>query len=174
MRYLGTCLAAAVLLTTPGSGWGNDPDGKAAFERLKQLAGQWTATAGDGKGAATSFELIGGGSTILEKYSDPKMGAGNEMVTMYHLDGARLLLTHYCMAKNQPRMQLAFFDPATGELRFEFLDATNLASPGAGHMHSARYTLENADRFTTVWDFVKDGKVAYSETQQFTRSSGEN
>ena len=51
-----------------------------------------------------------------------------------------------------------------------FLDATNLASPGAGHMHGARYTLENPDRFTTVWDFVKDGKVAYSETQHFTRS----
>jgi hypothetical protein len=79
------------------------------------------------------------------------MGAGNEMVSMYHLDGARLLLTHYCMAKNQPRMQLALCGPATGELRFEFLDAKNLA------LHAG-------------WDFVKDGKVAYSETQQFTRS----
>jgi hypothetical protein len=170
MRHLVKCLAAVVLLTTPGSVWGNGPDARAAFERLKQLAGAWLATAGDGKGAATSFEIIGGGSTIVEKYRDPRMGPGNEMVTMYHLDGARLLLTHYCMAKNQPRMQLTFFDPATGELRFEFLDATNLASPGAGHMHSARYTLENPDRFTTVWDFVKDGKVAYSETQHFTRS----
>ena len=101
MRHLVNCLAAVVLLTTADSAWGNGPDARAAFERLKQLA---------------------------------------------------------------------FFDAATGDLRFDFLDATNLASPGAGHMHSARYTLENPDRFTTVWDFVKDGKVAYSETQQFTRS----
>jgi hypothetical protein len=170
MRHLVKCVAAVVLLTTPGSAWGNGPDARAAFERLKQLAGAWEATAGDGKGAATSFEIVGGGATVLEKYRDPRMGPGNEMVTMYHLDGTRLLLTHYCVAKNQPRMQLAFYDPAAGELRFEFLDATNLASPGAGHMHSARYTLESADRFTTMWDFVKDGKVAYTETQQFTRS----
>ncbi|MGH9311700.1 MAG: hypothetical protein ACRD09_15205 [Vicinamibacterales bacterium] len=159
-------LAALVSATVPASV--DDPNAAAAFERLKQLAGNWQSTAGDGKGAVTRFEIIGNGSAILEKYRDQKLGAGNEMVTMYHLDGARLLLTHYCMAKNQPRMQLASYDPASGELTFEFLDATNLPA-GAGHMHRARYALEGPDRFTTVWDFVQGGKTTFSEKQQFSK-----
>jgi len=27
------------------------------------------------------------------------------MVTMYHLDKGRVMMTHYCSAQNQPRMQ---------------------------------------------------------------------
>jgi hypothetical protein len=92
------------------------------------------------------------------------------MVTLYHLDGDRLLLTHYCMAKNQPRMRLASFDPLRGELRFEFLDATNLPTPAAGHMHRARYTVEGPDRFTTAWDFVEKGKTTFNEVFTFTRA----
>jgi hypothetical protein len=161
-------LAVALVCAIGVPPFADGPDAAAAFDRLKQLAGTWEATGGSGKGAVTSFEVVGGGSAILEKYRDPKMGAGNEMVTMYHLDGSRLLLTHYCMAKNQPRMQLETYDPATGELKFEFLDATNLP-PGGGHMHRARYTLDGPDRFTTAWDFVKEGKTTFTEIQRFSR-----
>ena len=144
------------------------PDARAAFERLKQLAGTWQSTA-PGKPATTRFEVIAGGSAILEKYSDPNMADGHEMVTLYHLDGDRLLLTHYCMAKNQPRLRLTAYDPATGDLRFEFLDATNLPSADAGHMHRARYTVQSADRFTTQWDFVENGKTTFNEAFTFGR-----
>lgn len=166
------CVWVCVLAAGSGSaGADGHPDAKAAFERLKQLAGAWESQpAAGGRSPATShFELIGGGSAILEKYSDPNMGPGNEMVSLYHLDGDRLLLTHYCIAKNQPRMQLVAFDAAAGELRFEFLDATNLPSADAGHMHRARYTLDGPNRFTTVWDFVAAGKVTFNEEQRFTR-----
>jgi hypothetical protein len=163
MKHVALALAAVVWLTG-----GGNPDAAAAFDRLKQLAGDWQATAGDGKGARTRFEVIARGSAIVETYSDPKMGAGGEMVTVYHLDGPRLVLSHYCIAKNQPRMQLASYNPASGEMTFEFLDATNLPS-GAGHMHRAQYTIEGPNRFTTIWDFVKDGKTAFTEKQQFTK-----
>jgi hypothetical protein len=160
----------AVLLLASPAGAGGRPDARAAFDRLKRLAGTWEAQDGSGKQPAVSrFEIVGGGSAILEKYSDPNLGAGNEMVTLYHLDGDRLLLTHYCMAKNQPRMQLVAFDPVTNELHFEFLDATNLPSPDVGHMHRARYSLQEADRFTTVWDFVAGGRTTFNEEQRFTR-----
>jgi len=163
MKHLALALAAMVWLKGDGN-----PDAAAAFERLKQLAGTWQATAGDGKGAVTRFEIVANGSALLEKYSDPKMGAGGEMVTLYHLDGSRLVLSHYCIAKNQPRMQLASYNPASGEMTFEFLDATNL-SAGSGHMHRAQYTLESQGRFTTVWDFVKQGKTVFVEKQQFSK-----
>lgn len=172
MTRLVSALIAVSLTTTPAlvgrHADGDGPDAAAAFERLKQLAGNWQATAGDGKGAVTRFEVIANGSALLEKYSDPKMGAGGEMATLYHLDGSRLVLSHYCIAKNQPRMQLASYNPASGEMTFEFLDATNLPT-GAGHMHRAQYTLESQDRFTTVWDFVKQGKTVFVEKQRFSK-----
>ena len=36
-------------------------------------------------------------------------------------------------------MEAKEFDPETGELRFEFLDITNLSSPGAPHMHDVKF-----------------------------------
>ena len=56
-------------------------------------------------------------------------GAGRPtMLTLYHRDGNRLVLTHYCMAGNQPRMQAKPFDAGANELAFEFLDATDLTT----------------------------------------------
>jgi hypothetical protein len=83
------CLLAGV--TNPVMADGR-PDAKAAFERLKQLAGAWETQpkASARHPAVSRFELIGGGSAILEKYTDPGLGAGNEMVTLYHPDGDRL------------------------------------------------------------------------------------
>src|SRR4051794_29447205 len=71
--------------------------GAAAFERLRTLVGQWQ---GEGEGdERLTYELVAGGTALLERET-----AANrpEMLTVYHLDGNRLLLTHYCMAGNQP------------------------------------------------------------------------
>ena len=60
-------------------------------------------------------------------YARLKTLAGSWVLTVFHLDGDRLILTHYCMAGNQPRMQATSYDAKKGEIRFQFLDATNLA-----------------------------------------------
>ena len=147
------------------------PDGALAFERLKGLVGVWEVTAPAGKKATVRYELTAGGSALFEHYSDSSMGSGNEMITMYHVDSGRLLLTHYCMAGNQPRMQLKRFDPAKGELDFDFLDATGLPDENAGHMHRAQFRLVNENRFTSRWEFVENGKPTFDELQELTRVS---
>lgn len=147
------------------------PDTKsaAAFEKLKGLAGTWQAVATDGTKTRTTSELVASGSTLLERYVDESMPSGSEMITLYHLDGGRLVLTHYCMAGNQPRMEAASFDAASGELQFEFLDATNLKTPADGHMHRARFRFESPEQFTTEWEFFEDGKPAFSEVVRMAR-----
>ena len=57
-----------------------------------------------------------------------------DMITMFNLDGDRLLMTHYCACGNQPRM-VASASPDGKTITFDFLDATNLATPDAGHMN---------------------------------------
>jgi hypothetical protein len=137
----------------------------AAFARLKTLAGEWEADTRMGK-AHVSYEVIAGGTALVERETAEKMPA---MLTVYHLDGDRLLLTHYCMAGNQPRMQARSFNPESGELEFQFLDATNLTAAGGGHMHDARFHLIDNNHFSSEWDFYENGQRKFAETAQYTR-----
>ena len=91
------------------------------------------------------------------------------MVTLYYVDGGRLLLTHYCMIGNQPRMQAKALNPDTGELDFQFLDATNLPNPGAGHMHNAKLRIVDNSHVVSEWQFYENGQPKFKETAQYTR-----
>lgn len=136
----------------------------AAFTRLKTLVGEWEADTQMGK-VHLSYELIAGGTALVEKETGEKMPA---MLTVFNLDGDRLLLTHYCMAGNQPRMQASAFNADSGELEFQFLDATNLTA-GAGHMHNVRFRFVDHDHLATEWDFFENGRKKFGETAQYTR-----
>jgi hypothetical protein len=140
-------------------------DTAAAFERLKTLVGEWESTAG-GEHAQLSYELVAGGTALLERETGANRPA---MLTLYHRDGDRLLLTHYCMAGNQPRMQARSYDARTGELAFEFVDGTNLASPAAGHMHSAAIRFVDSTHIETVWQFYENSKARMTERATYTR-----
>jgi hypothetical protein len=140
-------------------------DSAAAFSGLKALAGEWEATTPTGK-VHVSYEVIAGGTAVVERDRSENMP---EMLTVYHMDGKRLLLTHYCMAGNQPRMEAQAFDPASGEIRFRFLDATNLASPGAGHMRNATIRLTDPQHFSSNWEFFENGKLRTTEKFDYTR-----
>lgn len=144
-------------------------DGPAAFERLKSLQGTWQTAGPDGKQAVTEFELTANGTVLLERYRNPAMPDGGRMVTAYHLDGGDLVLTHYCIAKNQPTLRVERYDASAGELQFEFVRASNLSSPAAGHMRRAKYRLQDRDHFTTEWEFFEGGKKTMSEVEHFGR-----
>jgi hypothetical protein len=144
-------------------------DAPGAFERLKALEGTWHATGTDGKTATTVFELAANGTVLLERYANPALPGGGRMVTAFYLDGSSLVLTHYCIARNQPTLKADRFDASTGEIQFEFVRASNLSNESAGHMRRAFYRLEDATHFTTSWEFFENGKKKMTETERFTR-----
>jgi hypothetical protein len=159
-------LAATVSAAVAGRAAGNtEVDAGTAFSRLKGLVGEWDVKSSQGK-AHSRFELIAGGSVLLEHFAEP---GGQEMLTAYHLDGNRLVLTHYCMAGNQPQMVAEKFDATSGELDFAFSGGSNIA-PGAGHMHDVAFHLASNDRFEAKWDFFEAGKVKFSEQIHYTRA----
>jgi hypothetical protein len=139
-------------------------DAGAAFSRLKGLVGEWNIESARGKGQS-QFQLIAGGSVILERFREP---GGGEMLTAYHLDGDNLVLTHYCLAGNEPHMVAEKFDAASGELNFAFAGGANIAAD-TGHMHDAAFRLISNDRFDAKWDFVEGGKLKFSEDVHYTR-----
>ena len=139
-------------------------DAAAAFTRLKTLVGEWEAKTSMGQ-AHLSYELTAGGSALVERESMENMPG---MLTVFTLDGDRLLLTHYCMAGNQPTMH-ASYAPDAKTLTFDFESASNLKSPNDGHMHNAVYTFLDNDHFKTRWTFQKDQKDAFTEEVTYVR-----
>ncbi|HYM13180.1 MAG TPA: hypothetical protein VEU62_20735 [Bryobacterales bacterium] len=169
MRTHSLIFAALLLAGTGARAADTNPDAgvdaQAAFARLKSLAGEWQADTSMGK-ARLTYQVIAGGTAVVERETAEQMP---EMLTVFHLDGSRLLLTHYCLAGNQPRMEARSFDVKSAELAFRFLDATNLASKDTGHMHNARIRFVDADHVTTSWDFYESGRLKNTETFQYFR-----
>jgi len=147
----------------------NDVQG--AFQKLQTLVGEWEGASADGRKAETTFREVANGSVLMEEFRfiEEEGDDASEMITMYHLDGDRLVLTHYCVAKNQPRMEGSWSAQDPERFVFSFLDATNLESTDEGHMHRAELELVGRDRFKTAWTFMKDGGVAFNEPFEFTR-----
>ncbi len=127
-------------------------DAQKAFDQLKTLNGTWEGKASNGHNMKVSFRSTAGGSAIMSEILGEE-----DMITMFHMDNNRLLMTHYCGAGNQPRMQ-ASMSPDGKIITFKFVDATNLSSPKAGHMDHLVITIPDADHHTEDWTFKTDGK----------------
>ncbi|HUD66454.1 MAG TPA: hypothetical protein VMQ17_17845 [Candidatus Sulfotelmatobacter sp.] len=130
-------------------------DAQKAFTAIKNMPSTWEQKMPDGKTLQVNFKVVSGGSAVMSEI----LGMGKEdMISVFNMDGPnRLLLTHYCSAGNQPRMQ-ASVSPDGKTMTFSFVDATNLATPDAGHMQSMVLTLLDENHHTEEWTFNDHGK----------------
>lgn len=141
---------------------------KAQFDLIHSLEGTWTAKGehdGQTMESETQFHATGAGTTMMETLFK---GQPHEMVSMYHVDGGRLMHTHYCAAGNQPRM-IALPGGAKGEIAFEFSDATNMPSPNATHMHRMRMVVHDADHVEEWWQGFSNGAKEHEAHFMLTR-----
>lgn len=141
-----------------------ESEARAAFERIQKLEGEWDEKSTNGWDGVKVMRVIAGGSSVLSTSRiDPHQGENDSMATVFHMDGGRLMLTHYCVAGNQPRLAATSIRNQGREIEFSFLDATNLKSPEAGHMHRAVFNLDSDDRYRTRWTFYRDGREEWME-----------
>ena len=130
-------------------------DAQKSFDKLKTLAGSWEGNL-DGKSMHVSLRVTSMGNAIMHEMKGT--GSPDNPITMFNLDGARLLMTHYCDAGNQPRL-VGTASPDGKTFTFDFIDATNLLSSQMGHMQHVVFTLIDADHHTEKWEFaMADGK----------------
>jgi hypothetical protein len=129
-------------------------DAQKAFASIKSLPGTWEGTGHEGRPFQVVYKVTAGGSAVMSEILSPK----EDMISMFHLDGAdRLLLTHYCAVGNQPRMQASFSSDGK-TITFNYVDATNLDSPEAGHMQRMTLTMLDDNHHTEEWIFSDHGK----------------
>jgi len=82
------------------------------------------------------------------------------MTTVYHTDGPDLRMTHYCGARNQPRLKASKIDLAGGAIDFAFVDATNLSSPDVPHVTGLEVRFGDEDHVTLTFRVEGGGKPA--------------
>lgn len=105
-----------------------------------------------------SFRVTSAGSALMSEIHGEE-----DMVTMFHMDGDRLLMTHYCGTGNQPRM-VGTMSPDGKTVTFNFLDATNVLSSQPGHMERLVVTMIDPDHHTEDWSFLaQDGKMQHHQ-----------
>jgi hypothetical protein len=153
MKMKAMRMAVSAMLILAAAAVAAETDAQKSFDKVKQLAGTWEGKGSNGQPVRVSYRVISGGSAVLSEIGE------QDMITMFHMDGNRLLMTHYCGSGNQPRMQ-ATASPDGKTIAFEFVDATNLASPQGGHMHRMVLTIADVDHHSEEWDWFQDGKIA--------------
>ncbi len=145
---MGVVIAAVATTATALKVMNGDGDNaRAKFEKFKSLAGEWTTMSSHGEGekqeSTARYHVTAGGTAVVETIF---MGSPHEMVTVYHMDGDQLVLTHYCVLGNQPKM-IAQPGGDASKVAFKFAGGSNITSKDAQHMHDASS------------DFVDNGHV---------------
>ena len=141
-----------------------------AFEQLKKLAGTWVMADKDGKPTdqvASIIKVTAGGSAVQETIFP---GQPMEMLSVYHMDGPDLVMTHYCMLGNQPKMKA---DPKSpkNEIRFQFAGGTGFDPAKDMHMHEGTLTILDDDHIEFSGMAWVNGKPAqdHCETHKLLR-----
>jgi hypothetical protein len=123
---------------------------EAAFDKMKSLAGEWHGTDPQ-QGGVVVYEVRSDGQSLLESFEG--------MITVYHLDGDSILMTHYCSMGNQPRLRATQFDGSV--LDFNFVDVSNL-KPGTGHVGHLKLEFLADGKIKQTWSDIKNGKLEES------------
>jgi hypothetical protein len=135
-------------------------DAQAAFEKLKSLAGSWVGQLDMGPGADEfngrlaqfSIRVTSRGNALVHELS--LSGIPDHPVTVFYLEGDRLMATHYCDAGNRPRF-VGTLSPDGTRLEFAFLD---LSGPEEhGHMHNIAFTFGDENGHTEEWTYMMPG-----------------
>jgi hypothetical protein len=139
------------------------------FDRFKQLEGKWKARSTKGWTETNTYEVAAKGSVIFNRSffeDEPNDG----MLTTFYLDSDRLLLTHYCEARNQPTLIAFSIDDEAHRVVFRFFSGTNMKSRDTGHMDSAVFQFVDEDHVRSRWSWYANGQERWFEDIEQVRS----
>lgn len=150
--FLICLLASATVFAqdSPATAPAAPSEAKKAFAKLKTLAGSWQGKVMD---ISINFTIraASSGTAILHEGNASGGGPPNHEITMFYVDGDRLLATHYCDAGNRSRWE-GKISPDEKAIEFSFLDVTG--STRGGYLKDMVITLIDADHHIVGFTFV--------------------
>lgn len=141
-------------------------DAASAMAFLATTSGEWmpvsgaqhehSATAGSAQpGAGVSVRTKAAGSAVVHTY---RAGTPSEMETVFHMDGDKLLLTHYCALQNAPVLRFEKSDKP-GQLKFVFQGGTNFDPKVDAHLHDSTFQIIDKDTVEQRSTVFANGKA---------------
>lgn len=131
--------------------------GSKAFQRIKQLAGNWEGTVDMGKGPQkinASYRISSAGSVLIETIFED---TPNEMVSIYHDDkNQHLSMTHYCGLNNRPKLALIKNEGST--LEFSLAADAPIDAAHEPHMHALTLTFAGNNEMKQQWTQFAQGE----------------
>ena len=155
------CLGLFLIVASFGCAQAKQSDGDAAFQKLSALAGdwegsyEWSGARHDSGKMNVHYYLTGNGSALVE---DLSTGGPPSMTSVYHLDNGDLRATHFCGARNQPRLKAEKIDLVKNAIEFGFVDVTNVTSMAAPFVHGLDVQMVSADELVLIFHFEAAGK----------------
>jgi hypothetical protein len=140
---------------TPAKAPANLSEAKKAFAKLKTLTGSWQGTVMD---ISINFNIrvVSSGTAVLHEGHTDKAGPPKYEITMFYVDGDRLLATHYCDGGNRSRWE-GKLSPDEKAIEFSFIDVSG--STRGGYLKDMVITFIDADHHIVAFTFVMpDGK----------------
>ncbi|MGI9103153.1 MAG: hypothetical protein ACR2IF_12000 [Terriglobales bacterium] len=138
-----------------------------SFNLLKSLAGGWEGTfttdpkipqMGDGSKTLLLMRVTSRGNALVhemfERGKDNDPAKFDHPITLIHLDGDKLVLTHYCDAGNRPHM-IAKTSSDGKTIDFDLVELSG--SNQHGHMAHGTFTLVDADHHIEEWTYMMPG-----------------
>jgi len=139
----------------PPKSAGEQSDAKKALAKLKTLTGSWQGTI---MSIPINFTIraVSSGTAILHEGDTSEAGPPKHEITMFYVEGDRLLATHYCDAGNRARWE-GKMSPDGKAIEFTFLDVAG--STRGGYLKDMAFTVVDADHHIVGFTFVMpDGK----------------
>jgi len=169
--------AALLLLTTAAFA---ETDAQKSFDQLKTLAGTWEGPVtvnppqpemSSDKPVHISLRVTSRGNALVHEMQESGTPLDpakyDHPVTMFYVDGDRLILTHYCDAGNRPRMS-GKVSPDGKTVEFDFVDLSG--SNNYGHMYHAVFTAVDANHHIEDWTYMMPGDKPVHAHMDLTRA----
>jgi hypothetical protein len=139
-------------------------DAASAMAFLTSTSGEWEAgsaqhehggTAPAGRRRVVTVETKAAGSAVVHTYA---AGTPGEMETIFHMDGDKLLLTHYCALQNAPVLRFEKSNKP-GEIKFVFEGGTNFDPSVDAHLHESTFQVKDKDTVEQSSTVFANGKA---------------
>jgi hypothetical protein len=159
MTALLVCLLAPAAIVpaqdNPSKSTSAQSESKKALTKLKTLIGSWQGTI---MKIPLDFTIrsVSSDTAVLLEGNTIKEGPPKQEITMFYLEGDRLLGTHYCDAGNRSRWE-GKLSPDEKSIEFSFLDVSG--STRGGYLKDMSFTVVDSDHQIVAFTFVRpDGK----------------
>jgi hypothetical protein len=142
-------------------------DAQKAFEKLNSLSGSWQGTI---MGIPIKFTIraASGGTAILQEGVTTKGPTPDHEITMFYIEGDRLLATHYCDAGNRVKLK-GKISPDGKSVEFSFLDVAG--STKNGLVKRVLFTIVDANKHVERFTFVMANGKPIELSGEFQRAN---